>query len=257
MCYTFDLLGPHFSAEHVRTSVEAFETAVRDGWVCWAFSNHDVVRHVSRWAPRGGTTSMRSPRLSLALLSALRGSICLYQGEELGLPEAELAFEDLSDPYGIRFWPGFKGRDGCRTPMVWEAARPHGGFSTAARTWLPVPEAHLARAVDCQQSDPDSVLTAYRQALAFRREHEALRSGAIAFLAAPEPVLAFVRRTAGEALLAVFNVSASPAEWVPPASLGPIGRLDFPGAGRLVADSVVLPAYGAYFGRLGAGAASA
>ena len=141
--------------------------------------------------------------------------------------------------------------------MVWEAARPHGGFSTAARTWLPVPEAHLARAVDRQQSDPDSVLSAYRQALAFRRAHEALRSGSIAFQAAPEPVLAFVRRTAGEALLCVFNFAASPAEWVPPASLGPVARLDFPGAGRLVADSVELPAYGVFFARLDTGPAAA
>ncbi|MET0597873.1 MAG: alpha-glucosidase family protein [Mesorhizobium sp.] len=256
MCYTFDLLEPAFSAQHVRSKVEAFETAVRDGWVCWAFSNHDVVRHVSRWAPEAADLDAVA-RFSIALLSALRGSICLYQGEELGLPEAELAFEDLRDPYGIRFWPGFKGRDGCRTPMVWQAARPHGGFSTAARTWLPVPEAHLARAVDRQQSDPDSVLSAYRQALAFRRAHEALRSGSIAFQAAPEPVLAFVRRTAGEALLCVFNFAASPAEWVPPASLGPVARLDFPGAGRLVADSVELPAYGVFFARLDTGPATA
>ena len=256
MCYTFDLLEPAFSAQHVRSKVEAFETAVRDGWVCWAFSNHDVVRHVSRWAPEAADLDAVA-RFSIALLSALRGSICLYQGEELGLPEAELAFEDLRDPYGIRFWPGFKGRDGCRTPMVWQAARPHGGFSTAARTWLPVPEAHLARAVDRQQSDPDSVLSAYRQALAFRRAHEALRSGSIAFQAAPEPVLAFVRRTAGEALLCVFNFAASPAEWVPPASLGPVARLDFPGAGRLVADSVELPAYGVFFARLDTGPAAA
>ena len=65
-------------------------------------------------------------------------------GEELGLQEADIAFEDLRDPYGIRFWPGFKGRDGCRTPMPWEADRPNAGFSTA-KPWLPVPEDHRSR----------------------------------------------------------------------------------------------------------------
>ena len=123
MCYTFDLLGPQFSAAHVRDCVDAFETEVVDGWVCWAFSNHDVVRHVSRWTRPGGDADAVA-KFSIALLASLRGSICLYQGEELGLQEAELAFEDLRDPYGIRFWPGYKGRDGCRTPMVWEAGRP-------------------------------------------------------------------------------------------------------------------------------------
>jgi hypothetical protein len=78
-------------------------------------------------------------KLAISVLAALRGSICLYQGEELGLPEAELAFEDLRDPYGIRFWPAFKGRDGCRTPMPWEAAKAHAGFTTAAKSWLPCP----------------------------------------------------------------------------------------------------------------------
>ncbi|RUY15227.1 alpha-amylase family glycosyl hydrolase, partial [Mesorhizobium sp. M7A.F.Ca.CA.004.12.1.1] len=116
MCYTFDLLGPQFSAAHVRGCVEAFEAAVSDGWVCWAFSNHDVVRHVSRWT-RPGSDPDAVARFSIMLLSCLRGSICLYEGEELGLEEAELAYEDLRDPVGIRFWPGVKGRDGCRTPM--------------------------------------------------------------------------------------------------------------------------------------------
>ena len=77
-----------------------------------------------------------------ALLMSLRGSVCIYQGEELGLGEADLAFEDLQDPYGIRFWPEFKGRDGCRTPMVWEADAPNAGFSTG-RPWLPMPAAHV------------------------------------------------------------------------------------------------------------------
>ena len=100
--------------------MSAFEQSVVDGWICWAFSNHDVVRHVSRWARPGADTDSVA-KFAIDLLVSLRGSICLYQGEELGLEEADIAFEDLRDPYGIRFWPAFKGRDGCRTPMVWES----------------------------------------------------------------------------------------------------------------------------------------
>ena len=95
-------------------------------------------------------------RLAATMLLSMKGSVCLYQGEELGLTEAELAFEDLVDPYGIEFWPQFKGRDGCRTPMVWQSAVHLGGFSTAPKPWLPVPFDHLSRAADLQLRRPVS-----------------------------------------------------------------------------------------------------
>src|SRR5690606_5593907 len=98
------------------------DLVAEDGWACWAFSNHDVARHVSRWS-----LSAEAARAYLVLLMCLRGSVCIYQGEELGLPEAELAFEDLRDPYGIEFWPAYKGRDGCRTPMPWDPDERHAG----------------------------------------------------------------------------------------------------------------------------------
>ena len=249
MCYTFDLLGPAFSPAHVRGCVEAFETAVADGWICWAFSNHDVMRHVSRWTATGGDLDATA-KFSIALLAALRGSICLYQGEELGLPEAELSFEELRDPYGIRFWPAFKGRDGCRTPMVWEASKPNGGFSTG-KPWLPVPENHLARAADTQNADPNSVLCHYRRALAFRREHPALIGGAIAFLDAAEDILAFTRTLDGETLLCVFNFSPQPAAWPLPAEIGAVLPLDAPGNGQIGEGEIALPGLGFIFARLG------
>ena len=74
-------------------------------------------------------------RLASTMILTMRGSVCLYQGEELGLTEANLAFEDLVDPYGIEFWPEFKGRDGSRTPMVWQAAAHLGAFTTAPRAF--------------------------------------------------------------------------------------------------------------------------
>lgn len=211
LCYTFDLFGREFTPGYFRAIVGRFEKAAREGWVCWALSNHDVMRHVSRWTPPGEDPEAVA-KLAILLLVALRGSICLYQGEELGLTEAELRFEDLRDPYGIRFWPSFKGRDGCRTPMVWEAGAPNGGF-TGGTPWLPVPEAHRGAAVDRQEEDPDSVLAAYRAAIGLRKAHPALAAGSIRFLREQGTVLAFVRACESETLLCLFNLSAEPARW--------------------------------------------
>src|SRR5262249_44497213 len=84
--------------------------------IVWSFSNHDVERVASRW----GDGSPAAAKVFLALLATMRGCVTLYQGEELGLPEADIALADLQDPYGRAYWPTFKGRDGSRTPMPWE-----------------------------------------------------------------------------------------------------------------------------------------
>ncbi|WP_395447641.1 alpha-glucosidase family protein [Aminobacter sp. UC22_36] len=249
MCYTFDLLGPKFSAKHVRKCIADFETAVTDGWVCWAFSNHDVIRHVTRWT-RPGDDPEAVAKFSVALLACLRGSICIYQGEELGLEEAELAFEDLRDPYGIRFWPGFKGRDGCRTPMVWEAQAEHGGFSDG-KPWLPISADHRALAVDRQQLDAESVLARYRSVLEARRVLPALVHGSISLLDAGDDVLAFVREAEHERLLCVFNFAEKTASWPIPARLGGLTQLEFPGAiGDLEKDRITLAPLDYFIGRL-------
>ncbi|TPI61417.1 DUF3459 domain-containing protein [Mesorhizobium sp. B3-1-7] len=254
MCYTFDLLSPQFSAAHVRGCVEAFETTAPDGWVCWAFSNHDVVRHVSRWT-RPGESPDAVAKFSIVLLSCLRGSICLYQGEELGLEEAELAYEDLRDPVGIRFWPGVKGRDGCRTPMVWQAEADNAGFSTG-KPWLPVPQAHRVRAVDVQHGEGGSVLATYRSILALRRRHPALIQGSIRFLEAEGDVLAFIRQHEDEKLLCVFNFAAEPANWALPAEIRDTEvtalAVDVAGVlgGVLEEVALALPPVGCFVGRI-------
>lgn len=249
MCYAFDFLAPEkISAAKVRSVLEAFGRVAADGWSCWAFSNHDVVRHASRWAA-GEADPTAYLKVISALLMSLRGSVCLYQGEELGLEEADLAFEDLRDPYGIRFWPEFKGRDGCRTPMVWDAAAENGGFSTG-KPWLPVPPGHLAKAVSAQQGDPASLLEHYRRFLAFRRAHPALVKGDIEFVDTTGDVVAFTRSEGNEQILCAFNLGTRPAEL----DLG--GRMPqpLPGHGfpeRAEEGAVRLGPYGAWFGRLG------
>ncbi|MCL6706908.1 alpha-glucosidase family protein [Pseudomonas sp. R2.Fl] len=249
MCYTFDLLGPHFTPEHIRRCVTAFEMAVADGWVCWAFSNHDVNRHVSRFM-HDETERETIAKLAISVLSSLRGSICLYQGEELGLPEAELSFADLRDPYGIRFWPAFKGRDGCRTPMPWEVGRDHAGFSSV-KPWLPVSAEQRALAVDGQEGHPHSVLAHYRKTLAFRKAHAPLRSGKMTFIATNEDALAFTREAGGEKLLFVFNLGREELEMTLPDDCAVKEAVAMPNlTGTCSGRVVTVPALDGFCGRL-------
>jgi alpha-glucosidase len=201
-CYSFEMLEDAFSAGHVRGKLQEFFTGAPGGWPTWAFSNHDVPRHATRWA-RHGIGHEALAKLTGALLLALEGSVCIYQGEELGQTETDLELHELTDPQGIRFWPENKGRDGCRTPMVWNAGEPNAGF-TKARPWLPVKAPQAARAVAGQTGRADSVLEFYRRMLKLRRETEELRTGRSAFFDTSEPVLAFTR---GGKVLCVFNLS--------------------------------------------------
>jgi alpha-glucosidase len=248
MAYTFDFLGHEFSAAFFRQRIARFEAGAKESWPCWAFSNHDVVRHLSRW--RGHADDpLRLAKLAASLLLSLRGSICLYQGEELALGESELAFEDLVDPYGIRLWPEFKGRDGCRTPMVWEAADRLGGFTTG-KPWLPVTAEHLDRAADRQVDDPNSVLQHYRRTLSLRHRHPALRRGTIDLLPDAGQVLAFIRRGGGEAVLCIFNLGRTATRYALP-EIGAVTALDgFGWSGRLGEGGVELEATDAFFGQL-------
>jgi alpha-glucosidase len=205
-CYSFDFLSPKFTAKHFRSKVEAFFAGGETGWPCWSFSNHDVIRHMTRWAPH----SVNPPDLSrqaAALALTLKGSVGLYQGEELGLPEADILYEELTDPRGMRFWPEDKGRDGCRTPMPWQHHLANAGFTTGT-PWLPVKHAQSALSVDLQDKDPHSTLNYYRAILAWRKSHPALVTGDIRFFKCDEPVLAFSRSAGNKDLICVFNLSS-------------------------------------------------
>ena len=207
MGYSFELLTNDYSSEYIRTTVQTLEQRMTEGWPCWAFSNHDVERVASRWSENGEINPQQCKMLT-ALLASLRGSVCMYQGEELGLGEASVAFEDLQDPYGITFWPNFKGRDGCRTPMPWEQAdSPHAGFSDV-KPWLPVDDAHKQQSVAVQTNDSNSILNAYREFMAWRKSQTVLLEGDIEFIETPEPVLAFYRTLGAQKMLCMFNLSS-------------------------------------------------
>jgi len=244
MAYSFELLSDDATAAHLRATVETLEKQLSDGWACWAFSNHDVHRVVTRWGGPQPQPQMASQLL--ALLCSLRGSVCIYQGEELGLPEAELPYDALRDPYGIAFWPNFKGRDGCRTPMPWDDSA-HGGFSSAV-PWLPLANEHRDLCVGRQESRSDSTLNRFREFLRWRREHPVLVDGAIRFLDAPEPVVAFVRGEGAGRMLAAFNLSPRRVD-LELAELSQYRRIDAAGVpeGELRGTRLLLPPHAVVF----------
>ena len=208
--YGFSFLyAPRLTPGLVAETFTAWPGDPGEGWPSWAFSNHDAPRAASRWALQGRIDEQA--RLNLLLLVCLRGNLFLYQGEELGLPQAEVPFEQLRDPEAIANWPTTLGRDGARTPMPWVGEAPHGGFSTA-EPWLPVPEEHRARAVDAQAGDPDSTLSLTRRLLALRRAEPALRIGDVVPLEAEGEVVAFERVHEGRRLLCLFNLGDGPVD---------------------------------------------
>ncbi len=172
----------------------------------WVLSNHDLVRHATRYG--GGALGVRRGLSVTAFLLALPGSPYLYQGEELGLEEADLPDAVRQDPVFLRTRGAQRGRDGCRTPLPWDAAAPGLGFTTGT-PWLPPGPDAAAKAVAQQEGDPGSTLAAYRALLALRRDLRAGLGRGVAWLDAPDDVLA-VRREGG--LVAVLNTAGEAVE---------------------------------------------
>jgi alpha-glucosidase len=190
------------TASIIREPIEEF-LKYKDSWPSWAFTNHDVVRAASRWHPGDGFG--HDPRLSkmlIALLGALYGTVFMYQGEELGLPEAKLKREELRDPWGIRLYPKWQGRDGCRTPIPWD--------DTPQKSWLPVPAAHYGLNVAAQEKDKNSILNFTREFLKWRKTKPELREGDIKFIeTGDEKILAFSRGK----MKCVFNLGLTEKTW--------------------------------------------
>jgi len=224
--YGFDYLyADRLTPALVADASKPWDGRPGQGWPSWTFSNHDAPRAVSRW------TEDRDPRqmaeTSLLLLLCLRGTAIIYQGEELGLPQAEVPFERLRDPEAIANWPRTLGRDGARTPMPWTTA-PDGGFSSV-EPWLPMDPRHPALSAQAQESDPTSMLHAARGLIALRRDHSALAFGDLRIVSLDEDLLVFERRDGDELLLCAFNLGRRDRGWRAPAdaaliaSTGPSG----------------------------------
>ncbi|MFB9377799.1 glycoside hydrolase family 13 protein [Kineococcus gynurae] len=222
--FNFDLLEASFDASQFRTIIEEnLDLAARSGASStWVFSNHDKIRHASRyalpadvdendWLMSGGTDprpddvqGLRRARAATALALALPGSTYLYQGEELGLPEvADIPADDLQDPTWLRTEGKIKGRDGCRVPLPWTTEA--GSFGFGGTPHLPQPEWFGRYAAASQDADPTSTLSFYREALALRAKLQT--SEHLEFLETAGDVVAF-RRPGG--WVSVTNFGTGP-----------------------------------------------
>lgn len=221
LCYSFDLLSQFGDAPYWRDIIQKFEQKQQlsgvNSWPCWAFSNHDVMRAATRLCPEGGN-AQKNGVLILALLLSLRGTPCIYQGEELALPEVDLPLESLVDPYGIEFWPVYKGRDGCRTPYPWNSQ--DGAGFTEGKPWLPIGDQHRPLAFNQQELDQDSPLNMTRKLLNIRTEYPELRSGQINILDSDPQILIFERSIRDDdqirRVICIFNPTTRPYVWLPP-----------------------------------------
>jgi alpha-glucosidase len=257
MAYTLRPMRGADAARSLGGALAEIAAAGAGDGICWSFSNHDVERVASRWNPAGASTPPDPAfvRQLMAMLLGLRGSVCVYQGEELGLSEAELALGDLRDPFGIAYYPEFRGRDGSRTPMPWRADADHAGFTTGA-PWLPVPADHRAASVAAQEKNARSPLHAWRDLTAWRAAHPALQEGDLTLLDLPAPLLGFTRACAAESLVLVFNPSVHAAR-VSLANHPGAAMLDDAGFAALRdGDVILLPPYGVFVGGLDAAAAA-
>ena len=199
-----------------------------EGWPSWTFSNHDAPRAVSRWAQ--GRDPKAYAEMALLLLMALRGNVFIYQGEELGLPQADVPFERLVDPEAIANWPETLGRDGARTPMPWKTNDGFSGFSES-EPWLPIDPRHKALTVEAQERDPGSTLHLARRLIALRRAHPALRTGTMTVITATDSLLVFERTDAAESLLCVFNLGHEDIAWTRPGGWTTIESVNDTGPG--------------------------
>jgi alpha-glucosidase len=207
--FNFNFLDAEWDADALRSAIDRtiVELDKVGGVPTWVLSNHDVTRHLSRYAGEAGRdVGLRRARAAALLMFALPGSAYIYQGEELGLWEVDDLPEDvLQDPFWERSGHTARGRDGCRVPLPWSGSAPPFGFSPrAGQPWLPQPDALRDHSVERESGDPDSMLELYRAALRVRRQHAGWQPHPLGWREAPTGVLAFTR---GPRMLCIANLS--------------------------------------------------
>lgn len=197
-----------FSAPALREHIAAVDGA--GGWPVYVIGNHDVARARDRYGD--GQHDLDIAKVMAALQLTLRGTPIMYYGEEIGMKTTDpVRREDVKDPIGRLAWPKFKGRDGERTPMQWDASH-EAGF-TSGVPWLPVAPDYQSLNAAVEGRDPDSILELYRRLIGIRRTHQALLDGTYTPLAEADPnVLSYLRVSGDDAVAVALNTSASPQD---------------------------------------------
>lgn len=239
--------------ERLRETIRQVDTHFQDGVICWTGGTHDFPRLKSRWRKflmDDEFSHDAFDHMFAALLLSLQGSCCIYQGDELGLTQAEIPYEKMQDPFGITGYPDILGRDGARTPMPWHKDAHNAGFTTAVEPWLPIPQEHLFHAVDQQEKEPMSLLNKYRRLIDWRKKQPALLRGKLTLLDTPKPLLGFTRKCDEQYLLCLFNLSPKPLHHDVSPYLDCVESDESDFVNRRYGDTVEIPGYGVFFGNL-------
>lgn len=171
--FNFDFLNQPWKADRFLRSIEEWNTLLgEDRWPNYVLNNHDEPRSTTRYRMDDDDAQAK---LAAMLLLTLRGTPFLYYGEEIGMRDIRLSRKEIVDPPGIKYWPIYKGRDGCRSPMQWND-KEHAGFSSE-KSWLPVHPNYRYRNVENQWKYPSSLLCFYQKMIQFRKDNPVLQHG--------------------------------------------------------------------------------
>jgi alpha-glucosidase len=204
LAFNFSLATASWNAREMAGEIaEAERRFPSTGWPCYHLSNHDE--------PRAGTRfGERAIRAAAVLLLTLRGTPVLYQGEEIGMVDGRVPLDRRRDAFG---------RDGCRTPMQWDAGPKAGFCPPGVEPWLPVAQGFEQRNVQVESNDPDSVLALYRRLLSARRTSPALRRGDYGELSVSDQALVFSRETKHEGFAVAINFTSRSTRVAAPAGI--------------------------------------
>ena len=207
--FDFTFLKSPWKPARFLKAIQDWENALQaPSWPTYVLNNHDVPRAASRYVRGEDDESLK---VAAALLLTQRGTPFMYYGEEIGMRDIRVSRAQIQDPIGRRYWPFFKGRDGCRSPMQWDAS-PHAGFSPAT-SWLPVHPNYHQRNVAVQVSNPESLFHFYRKLLRLRKELPVLRSGMFQPLTfEPQRLLAYLRQDRDQSVLVALNFGRRPVK---------------------------------------------
>jgi alpha-glucosidase len=218
LAFNFEFMHQGWNAAAFQNAVLRYERLLPEGgWPCYVLSNHDGSRHASRY---GGRAPDARAKVAAAMLLTLRGTPFLYQGEELGMRDGKIKRSEIQDPPGKKYWPFYKGRDVCRTPIPW-TAEPGAGFSSG-KPWLPINPDNQVINIQSELADPDSVLSFYKKLVWLRKRSPALNSGSfLPLLANPDRAMVFLREAGRQTMLVGLNFTERPATVTLSESLAP------------------------------------
>ncbi len=204
--FNFNFLQSKWDARSFADQIKMWDgTMGKDRWPTWVLNNHDNPRSATRYKDNDEDKKLKA---AAVILLTLRGTPFLYYGEEIGMRDIPVRYSQIKDPIGRRYWPLFKGRDGCRSPMQWNDDT-NAGFGSGI-PWLPVNKNFHSRNVAIQQDNPNSLFNVYKQVLLLRKQHRCLFGGAFEMInSTNKNLLVFSRSAEDEKAFIVVNFSSS------------------------------------------------